>query len=79
MNYALTAESHTWWLPSAIAGAIGAVAIGAVLILPTLGTPEVTNRPDAPAYSRGVNVDDWCFSQQLPRHGAEQLPQPACR
>ena len=30
-TFALTADSRSWWLPSAVAGAIGAVALGAIL------------------------------------------------
>ena len=72
MNYSLAAESHTWWLPSAIAGTIGAVAIGAVLVLPSLGDTGTTN-PGPPL------PDRTCFMQQNPRHGVDQLPQPDCR
>jgi len=73
MNYALTAESHTWWLPSAIAGAIGAVAIGAVLILPTLGQAGSVDNSPGGSPDRGT-----CVAERPARPGVEQLP-PACR
>jgi hypothetical protein len=70
--FALSAESHTWWLPSAIAGAIGAVALGAILILPTLGQPATVH--DAPDYPGA------CFREPAPHnYGVDQLPQPVCR
>jgi len=81
-SFALSADSRNWWLPAAIAGAIGTAALGAILILPTNGQ-SVNNAPNAPAVS--VPADDGagrsCFSfpQRPPRnYGADELPQPAC-
>ena len=71
MNYSLAAESHTWWMPSAIAGAIGAVAIGAVLVLPNLGNTDVTNPGGTPVHT--------CFMGQNVRNGGDPLPQPVCK
>jgi len=71
-NLALAADSHSWWLPSAIAGAIGAVALGAVLVLPTLGHPATVHpAPDYPGS---------CFREPAPHnYGVDQPPQPVCR
>ena len=71
-SYSLAAETHTWWLPSAIAGAIGAVAIGAVLVLPSLGHTGSTN--PGPSLTNRT-----CFMEQNLRHGTDQLPQPVCK
>lgn len=79
----LTAESRSWWLPSAIAGGIGTVALGAILILPTSGqSASDKDAPDAPAVSvpsdRGVG--SACFARRPPRpYGVDELPQPVCR
>jgi hypothetical protein len=78
-SFALTADSHSWWLPSAIIGAIGATALGAILILPTLGetTAPVNNAPGVSV--PGADSGRTCFAQRPPRNHGDQLPQPACR
>jgi hypothetical protein len=77
-SFALAADSHSWWLPSAVVGAIGAVALGAILILPTIGEPDTVN--NAPAVSvPGADLGRTCFMQRPPRNHGDQLPQPACR
>jgi hypothetical protein len=83
MKYSLTADSRSWWLPSAVAGAIGAVALGAILILPLAGESAPVNpAPDAPATSvpSGDGVGRTCFMQRPPRiYGVDDLPQPNCQ
>ena len=84
MNHlSLAAESRSWWLPSVVAGGVGAVALGAILILPTSGQPvPVKDRPDAPAVSvpSDHGVGHTCFAQRGPRpYGVDELPQPVCR
>ncbi len=78
-SLALSADTHTWWLPAAAAGAIGAVALGAILILPTLGetTAPVNNAPGASV--PGADNGSRCFMQRPPRNQGDQLPQPVCR
>jgi len=73
-SFALAADSHSWWLPSAIAGAIGAVTLGAILILPTLGQAGPVDNPAGDSPDRGT-----CFAERPARHGVDQLPQPVCR
>ena len=81
-NFSLAAESRSWWLPSVVAGGVGAVALGTILILPTSGQPApVKDRPDAPAVSvpSAHGVGRTCFAERPPRYGVDQLPKPACR
>ncbi len=77
-SFALTADSHSWWLPSAVAGAIGAIALGAILILPTLRetAAPVNNAPAASI--PGADNGSACFMQRVPRNQGDQLPQPVC-
>ncbi len=80
MKYSLAADSRSWWLPSAVAGAIGAVALGAILILPLAGQPANT-APDAPGVSDPSDdgVGRSCFVHRPPRnYGVDELPQPDC-
>lgn len=73
-NLSLAADSRSWWLPSAIAGAIGAVALAAILILPTSGQPATVY--EAP----GPGLGGPCFREPAPHnYGVDQLPQPDCR
>ncbi len=79
----LSADSRSWWLPSAVAGGLGTVALGAILILPTGGqsAPE-KDAPDVPAFSVPSDRGDGpaCFAHRPPRpYGVDELPQPACR
>lgn len=82
-SLSLTANSRSWWLPSAVAGGIGAVALGAILILPTSGQPAPEkDAPAAPTVSVPANprVGRTCLAQRPPRpYGVEELPRPACR
>lgn len=82
-SYSLAADSRSWWLPSTVAGAIGAVALGAILILPNTGQPAPVNRaPDADVASvpSDPGAARKCFMQRPPRpYGVDELPQPACR
>ena len=80
MNVSLAAQSRSWWLPSAVAGGIGVVALGAILILPNGGRPAPdTDAPGAPAVSVPFDqgVGRTCFAERP--YGADELPQPACR
>jgi len=80
MNISLAAPSRSWWLPSAVAGGIAVVALGAILILPSDGRPAPnTNAPGAPAVSvpSDHGVGRTCFAERP--YGADELPQPACR
>jgi hypothetical protein len=79
-KFSLSADSRTWWLPAAVAGGIGTVALGAILILPAGG--QSATEKDVPAFSdpsdRGAGLA--CFAQRPPRpYGVEELPQPVCR
>ena len=80
-NYALAADSHTWWLVSAVSGGIGAVALGAILYLPSSGQPPMSNAPDAPA--AGVpsrpGATHPCYMPRPPQNAGDQLPTPLCR
>ena len=78
-SFALTADSRRWWLPSAAAGAIGAVALGAILILPTLGEATAPGNNAPGASVPGADNGRTCFMQRPPRNQGDQLPQPACR
>lgn len=79
----LSSDSRSWWLPSAIVGGIGTVAVGAILILPTSGqSASDKDAPDAPAVSvpSGHAVGHSCFAQRPPRpFGADEFPQPVCK
>jgi hypothetical protein len=75
-NYALAADSRRWWLPSAVAGAIGAVALAVILILPTSGHPA-PETPDGSGASVPANpgVGHSCFMHRPPRvYGVDDLP-----
>ena len=48
----LAGESRNWWLPSAVAGGIGTVALGAILILPTSGQSASEKTRRTPPRSR---------------------------
>ncbi len=84
MNYSLAADSRSWWLPSAAAGAIGAAALGAILILPLTGqsSAPVNPAPDAPAASvptEGNDIGRTCFAQRPQRNtGIDPLPESDC-
>jgi hypothetical protein len=80
-SFALASDSHSWWLPSAIIGAIGATALGAVLFLSNTGQPSpLTDTPDAPAVSvPDTGAGRTCVAHRPPRNHGDQLPQPACR
>lgn len=83
MNLSLAADSRSWWLPSAIAGVIGAVALGAILVLSLFGESDPVNlAPPDPGASVLSDHGDArpCFMQRPPRpYGVDELPQPACR
>ena len=71
-KYSLSADTRSWWLPSAIAGAIGAVALGAILVLPTTGQSAPV--PFVPGAERS------CFMEPAPwNYGVDKKPQPDCR
>ena len=36
-RYSLSSESDRWWLPTAIAGTIGAAAVTAIFVVPVIG------------------------------------------
>ena len=78
-SYSLAADSRSWWLPSAIAGAIGAVALGAILILPMTGqSAPVNNAPDGPGVSvpSDPGAGHLCFMGRPQRYHADyELPQ----
>jgi len=80
-SYSLAADSRSWWLPSAVAGAIGAIALGTVLILSNTGQPDPVNiAPDAGVVSvpSDAGAARECFMQRTPRnYGVDELP--ACR
>jgi len=80
MTYSLASDSRSWWLPSAIAGAIGAVALGAILILPRVAEPTapVNNAPAASVPSHD-KVERFCFMHRPPRNYVDELPQPTCQ
>ena len=76
----LAGESRSWWLPSAVAGGIGTVALGAILILPTSG--QSASERDAPAVSvpSGHGVGLPCSAQRAPRpYGVDEFPHAVCR
>ena len=77
-SFALTADSRRWWLPSAVAGAILAIALGAILILPTVRetAAPVNNAPAASV--PGADNGSACFMQRVPRNQGDQLPLPVC-
>jgi len=79
-TFALTTDTHRWWLPAAIAGAIAVVVLGAILILPTLGdtTTPVNNAPGV-SVPTGADNPRTCFQQRPQRSHGDQLPQSACR
>jgi hypothetical protein len=78
-SFALASDSHSWWLPSAIVGGLGAVALGAILVLPTIGGPAQVNNAPGTSVSTHDDVGRSCFMQRPPRNHGDQLPQPACR
>jgi hypothetical protein len=81
MDYSLAAESRSWWLPSAVAGAIGTVTLGAILVLAFNGQTGNT-APEAPAISvpSDNSVERSCFMQRPQQHeGDFALPQPHCQ
>jgi hypothetical protein len=55
--YSIGSDSPRWWWPSAAAGAVGAAAIAAILVLPASGSQlrDGTAPGDAPAPPR----DPW--------------------
>ena len=79
----LAAEHRTWWLPTAIAGGIGTVALGAILVLPTGGQSDSEkDAPNAPGVSIPFDggVARTCHSLRPPRpYGVDDFAAPVCR
>ena len=68
------ADSPRWWWPSAAAGAVGAAAIAAILVLPTNGSAVPRQpSPDAPPFPTG---DPWVTTID-PRVGLQCFALPA--
>jgi hypothetical protein len=86
-SYAIGSDSPRWWWPSATAGAVGAAAIAAILVLPAGGStlPHGTT-PTAPPVMTG---DPWvtttdptvgrqCFLFHAPRSASYEPASPTC-
>ena len=68
-NYSLDADSSRWWWPQAAAGVVGAVAITAILVVPSTGlrtspaetTQDMPSAPDPWFATVEMDMDRPCF------------------
>lgn len=84
-RYSLTSESDRWWLPTAIAGTIGAAAVSAIFVVPLLGAQA--SPVEAPTGDSAVPgdpgsvtfVDRPCYLTRAGWNTPAGWEQPVCR
>lgn len=84
-DYSIGSDSPRWWWPHAALGGVAAVAITAILALPTAGvalpggtTHDVAPEP-APWFApMDPQSDHQCFMTRLPWNAALDNPPPRC-
>jgi hypothetical protein len=84
-SYSLGSDSPKWWWTSAAAGAIGAAALGAILVLPASGSAvRLQDSPDPAPPAVVLPSDDargharQCFMWQSRWNDTLNGPQPVC-
>ena len=83
-RYSITSDSDRWWVPTAIAGTIGAAAVTAILVVPLIGaqaTPAVTPLDEATVpggAGSSVLVDRPCYLARPGWNTPAGWEQPVC-
>lgn len=83
-RYSLSSDSDRWWLPSAIAGTIGAATVGAIIAVSVTGAQAVpdwtpTNDAALPAVPDSVVlVDRPCYLARKGWNTPAGWEQPVC-
>ena len=84
-NYSLDADSSRWWRPQAAAGVVGAVAITAILVVPSTGlalpgetTQDVPSAPYLWFATVDMDMDRPCFLTRRQWNVALDQPRPRC-
>jgi hypothetical protein len=77
-RYRLSADSDRWWHPTAIAGTVGAAAVGAILLVPLMGAQA--SQLQAPTHHPGpvTLVDRPCYLARAGWHARTGWQQPVC-
>lgn len=86
-TYSIGSDSPRWWWPSAAAGAVGAAAITAILVIPPIGSalPDEPS-PDVPPVltgdpwgtTRAPSIGRQCFALRARWNTALELGRPRC-
>ena len=77
-TYSLAADSRRWWWLPATAGALGAAAVTAILVVPATGTAPVIEPPTVEFVDTGTVVERPCYLARPGWNTVRGWEQPVC-
>lgn len=80
-RYSLSSDSDRWWVPTAIAGTIGAAAVSAIFVVPVIGAQATpVEAPTDDSGSRSVTIIERpCYLTRAGWNTPAGWEQPVCR
>lgn len=77
-RYSFSSDSDRWWLPTAIAGTVGAAAVTAIFVVPLIGAQATSVGTPPDVSSPVILIDRPCYLARAGWNTPAGWEQPVC-